>query len=230
MPKKILKPASGGSAHAEGDYSYAEGGAAGDSSRGIGGDGGDAHALGAFSIAVGGRGGRGGISQGAPGGDAVAQHDGFHACYGGNGGEAAQHDGRGGRGGTAQLMQTFVGDELARRARMKLPYGAPNTFPGRGGDTLDTPQYMARRLIVEKIKLRYFIENNIPTEGGSSFSDISIWPQELLQPLTARFSDVWYDRTVVPIAWINDALRQGGNKWNVSVEDEEYVFSDKNTS
>lgn len=225
MSEKIPQKANGGNAHAEGDYSYAEGGAAGESSRGIGGDGGDAHAIGVLSTAVGGRGGRGGLSKGGPGGDAVAEQDGA-ASYGGNGGESAQHDGRGGRGGTPQLLSVLLGDELARRAGMKLPYGAPNTFPGRGGDSIDSPQYMARRLIVEKIKNQYFIENGIPTEGSLASVGVSQWSNNFYQPLTARFSDVWYDRKIVPLSWINDQVQKNGNKWAVAIEDEEYVFTD----
>ena len=228
MSKKILGTANGGNAHAEGDYSYAEGGAAGESSRGIGGDGGNAHALGVFSIAVGGRGGRGGIWKGGPGGDAVALQDGA-ASYGGSGGESDQYDGRGGRGGSPQLLHNLIGDELARRAGMKLPYGTPNTFPGRGGDALDTPQYMARRVIVELIKLRYFIDCGQPTEGSFLPSGASGWPEEFYLALTAKFSDVWYDRTVVPLTWINSQVQQSGNKWTVAVEDEEYIFTDNNT-
>jgi hypothetical protein len=129
------------------------------------------------------------------------------------------------------LLQTFVGAELARRAEMKLPYGTPNTFPGRGGDGHDTPQYMARRLIVEQIKYSCFIERGLPTEGTISPNDhLAVWPEEFYQALTAKNSDVWYDRTVVPLAWINDQIRQRGNKWTVAVEDEEYIFTDMRTT
>lgn len=224
MHPKILQPGKGGNAHAEGDYSYAEGGQAGDSSRGVGGDGGHAHALGMLSTAVGGRGGRGGVGKGGAGGHAVALQD-QSGSYGGNGGESSQHDGRGGRGGTPQMLQLFVGAELARRAEMKLPYGMRNIFPGRGGDAPDTPQYMARRLIVEQIKYSYFIEHGLPTEGTFSPGDlIPVLREEFHQLFTAKNSDVWYDRTVVPLAWINEKIQQRGNKWTVEVEAEEYVF------
>ena len=230
MRPKILQSAKGGNAHAEGDYSYAEGGAAGDSARGVGGDGGHAHALGLLSTAIGGRGGRGGVGPGGPGGNAVAFDD-HSGSYGGNGGESSQHDGRGGRGGAPQMLQIFVGAELARRAEMKLPYGTRNIIPGRGGDTYDTPQYMARRLIVEQIKYSYFVEHGLPTEGTAS-------PDGLLSPLleefypllTAKNVDVWYDRTTVPVEWINEKNRQRGNKWTVAVEADEYVFIDSNVT
>jgi hypothetical protein len=226
--QKIQDTADGGNAYAEGDYSYAEGGDAGDSSRGIGGDGGHAHAVTAYSKAIGGRGGRGGIGKGGPGGNAMALQDGV-ACYGGNGGESAQHDGRGGRGGTPQMMRTFLDAELIRRAAMKLPYGTPNTFPGRGGDSPDEPQYMARRLIVEQIKSSYFIEHGIPTEGAIMQSgNMLMLPDDWLQTLTARYSDVWYDRNIVPLKWINEQVQRSGNMWTVEVEAEEYVFADNN--
>lgn len=227
MLKTILEPAKGGNAHAEGDYSYAEGGAAGDSSRGVGGDGGHAHALGKYSIAVGGRGGRGGVGKGSPGGNAVELSE-DAACYGGNGGESGQHDGRGGRGGTPQMLQVLFGAELARRAEMKLPYGSASTCPGRGGDGCDTPQYMARRLIVEQIKYRYFVEHDLPTEGTfSSSGRLSGWSDVTYQTLTEKNCDVWFDRTIVPLAWINDQIQQRGNKWIANIEDNEYVFTDR---
>lgn len=225
MRPKILQPPKGGNAHAEGDYSYAEGGPAGESSRGVGGDGGHAHAVGMFSTAVGGRGGRGGVGNGSPGGNALALQD-HSGSYGGNGGESTQYDGRGGRGGTPQMLHIFVGAELARRAEMKLPYGMPNMFPGRGGDTHDTPQYMARRLIVEQIKYSYFIEHGLQTEGTFLSDDLPALPEEFYQVLTAKNSDVWYDRKFVPVAWINEKNQERGNKWIVAVEADEYVFID----
>lgn len=225
--ENLQETADGGNAHAQGDRSYAEGGAAGDSSNGVGGDGGRAHAVGNDSVAIAGRGGRGGLGKGGPGGDATALGDGT-IYYGGDGGESSQHDGRGGRGGVAQMMESIAGPEFARRARMKLPYGAPNTFPGRGGDTPDTPRYRARRIIVEHIKMQYFSAHSIPTEGAARLDDrLRMMPSEWHQALTAKHSDVWYDREVVPLSWINDQLRHGGHKWAASVEAEEYVFTDR---
>jgi hypothetical protein len=201
--QKIQEPGKGGNAYAEGDYSSADGGDAGDSTTGPGGDGGDAHAQGVHSVAVGGRGGRGGVGKGGSGMDALALQDNV-AYYGGDGGESSQQDGRGGRGGSAQVMEVF-GAEFARRARMKLPYGAPNNFPGRGGDSPDSPQHKARRLIVERIKAQYFVDHQVPAGGD----------------------DVWYDRRVVPLDWIVRQLDAAGHKWIVEIEDEEYVFTDR---
>jgi hypothetical protein len=223
--KKIQQIANGGNAFAQGDYSYAEGGAAGDSGRGIGGDGGDAHAVGHSSTAVGGRGGRGGRSRGGTGGDAIALGEGAH-YYGGDGGEACQYDGRGGRGGAPQMLHTMFNAEFARRAAMKLPYGMPNVFPGRGGDSPDTPQYMARRLIVERVKLKFFLEHGIPTEGAFVVGE-KFFPASWLEVFTAKHSDVWYDRTIVPLLWLNEEIQKSGNKWSVAIEAEEYVFEDK---
>ena len=226
--QKIQQSADGGNAHAEGDYSYAEGGTAGDSVRGPGGDGGQAHAVGRNSTAIGGNGGRGGMGKGGCGMDVVALQDDV-TSYGGHGGESSQDDGRGGRGGQSPMLAEMFGAEFARRAGMKLPYGAPNIFPGRGGDTPDTPQYMARRLIVERVKAKYYVENNIPTEGAimSEGWPLGMMPAELQQALTAKDSDVWYDREVVPLTWINEQVSRDRNKWTVIVEADEYVFIDK---
>ncbi|MDQ9171722.1 hypothetical protein Q8A64_15010 [Oxalobacteraceae bacterium R-40] len=192
----------GGNAYAIGEYSYAEGGDAGKSERGPGGDGGDARALGRKSYAIGGKGGRGGICQGGPGMNVeVEQEDAL--CIGGDGGEAPQHDGRGGRGAAAPPID-FFDEEYSRRARMKLPYGAPNIYYGRGGDAPDTPQYKARRLIIERLKQQYCIENCIDNKEY----------------------DIWYDRTVVPLEWLRKKLLGSGHQWSVIIEDEEYVFVD----
>lgn len=127
------------------------------------------------------------------------------------------------------MLAEMFGSEFARRAGMKLPYGASNSFPGRGGDTPDTPQYMARRLIVERVKANYYAETNTPTEGGIMAGDgrfLHIMPVEWAQALTVKYSDVWYDREIVPLTWINQQVSQGGHKWTVTVEAEEYVFTD----
>ncbi|MBV6324904.1 hypothetical protein [Duganella violaceipulchra] len=177
-------------------------------------------------MAIAGRGGRGGVGKGGQGGDAVALHD-DSIYYGGDGGEANQHDGRGGRGGAPQMLGIIDGAEYARRAAMKLPYGAPNTFVGRGGDTPDTPQYMARRLIVERIKIAYYVAQGIPTEGVMALGrGFRMMPEEWQRSLTAKYSDVWYDREIVPLTWINEQVRQAGNKWTVAIEAEEYIFAD----
>ena len=70
----------------------------------------------------------------------------------------------------------------------------------------DSPQYMARKLTIMALKERYFIAKQI--EPGDS-------------------ETVWYDRTVVPTAWLNDTLKLRGYKWRVSVVDGEYEFSDE---
>jgi hypothetical protein len=85
---------------------------------------------------------------------------------------------------------------------MRWPYGEPVTEPGRGGDMLDTVQYKARRLIVEDLKLRYFAERRLPTR------------------------DVWWDRDVVPLDWINARLHGEGHRWRAALVDEEYEFTD----
>lgn len=226
--QKIQQTAVGGNAHAEGDYSYAEGGAAGDSVTGIGGDGGHAHAVGRNSTAIAGNGGRGGVGKGGCGMDVVTMQDDV-TSYGGHGGESNQYDGRGGRGGLSPMLADMFSTEFARRASMKLPYGALNTFPGRGGDTPDTPQYMARRLIVERAKANYYSETNTPTEGAITANDgrfFHIMPPEWKQALTAKYSDVWYDREFVPLSWINQQVSQEGHKWTVTIEAGEYVFTD----
>jgi hypothetical protein len=83
---------------------------------------------------------------------------------------------------------------------MRWPYFEPITEPGRGGDSPDTPRYKARRLIVEEIKKEYFASLSLPQCG------------------------VWYDREVVPIAWLNGQLENGGHRWCVRVVDDEYEF------
>lgn len=192
----------GGDANVHGEDSSAKGGPGGDAVVGDGGDGGHATVAADRSHALGGRGGRGRIGPGGQGGDAyVTRSNAFVA--GGQGGEASQVGGRGGRGGLA-----FMPDELAqhigtrRPAHMRWPYYEPVTEPGRGGDSPDTPQYKARRLIVEQIKMRYFGRLNLP------------------------LNEVWWDREVVSLAWINEQLEADGHLWRASVFDDEYEFSD----
>jgi hypothetical protein len=245
----------GGDAHVDGEDSIAEGGQAGDAVVGAGGDGGDARVEADRSHGIGGAGGRGGLGPGGRGGNAridresasvkdhlleegavpIGPHDSWVAIdgkiimvarggqdggeggrggdgyavggdafvAGGQGGEASQPDGRGGRGGRA-----FIPDDLAphlgvrRPAHMRWPYYEPITEPGRGGDAPDTPQYKGRRLIVEWIKKRYFARRGLPLD------------------------DVWWDREVVPLAWINEQLEADGHLWRASVVHDEYEFSD----
>ncbi len=121
---------------------------------------------------------------------------------GGQGGEASQPDGRGGRGGHA-----YVGYDLARPgaaarpAHMRWPYYEPITEAGRGGDAPDTPQYKVRRLIVEQIKKKYFAQHGLP------------------------FDEVWWDREIVPLTWINEQIGADGHLWRATIVDDEYEFS-----
>lgn len=195
----------GGNAEAAGDDSSAEGGPGGDAVIGDGGRGGHARVTGNRSSAIGGRGGRGGIGPGQPGMDVSIERDDTHS-QGGQGGEANQPDGRGGRGGRAPMAALLC--ELLNiqdRGHIKPRYGQPQIGFGHGGHAPDTPQYMARKLILMALKERYFIEKQI----------------EKRDPDT-----VWYDRTVVPIDWLNATLALRGHAWRVSVVDEEYEFTD----
>jgi hypothetical protein len=245
----------GGDARVDGEDSTAEGGLGGDAVVGDGGDGGDAWIEADRSHGIGGPGGRGGLGPGGKGGDArivpkgasledhlidesaasVGPRDTWIAIdgkiialarggqnggeggrggdayavgddafvAGGQGGESPQSDGRGGRGGRA-----FIPDHLShhfgarRPAHMRWPYYEPVTQPGRGGDGPDTPQYKARRLIVEWIKKRYLARQGLPAD------------------------EVWWDREVVPLAWINEQLKADGHLWRASVVDDEYEFTD----
>jgi hypothetical protein len=219
----------GGHATVAADRSHALGGHGGRGGIGLGGRGGDAHILaddaslkdhlsgdqlghlplgpGDSYIAIGdkivllARGGHHG-DEGGRGGDGYAV-GGYSFAAGGQGGESSQPGGRGGRGG-----QAFIPDEFAQfigvrpRAHMRWPYYDPVTVQGRGGDAPDTPQYKARRLIVERIKKRYFARQGLALD------------------------EVWWDREVVPIAWINGQLETEGHLWAASVVDDEYEFSD----
>ncbi|WP_143010721.1 hypothetical protein [Cupriavidus necator] len=91
------------------------------------------------------------------------------------------------------------------RGHLKPPYGQPQLEPGRGGDAPDSPQYMARKLIIMALKERYFIAKSIESHD----SDV-----------------IWYDRTIVPLDWLNDTLKLRGHKWRVSLVDGEYEFTD----
>jgi hypothetical protein len=84
---------------------------------------------------------------------------------------------------------------------MRLPYGEPNTEPGRGGDAADTPQYKARRLIIEELKTRYMKARGLPLD------------------------EVWWDRDV-PLEWLNQQLERDGHRWCARIIDSEYEFVD----
>jgi hypothetical protein len=191
----------GGQAEVEGDDSTALGGHGGEAVIGDGGPGGKARVKGDRSTGVGGKGGRGGVGPGQPGGDILIEQDDVFMA-GGQGGESSQIDGRGGRGGRSCGAHLFG---FTTRAHIKPPYGHPQNEPGRGGDAPDTPQYMARKLLVMGLKERYFIEK-------------SITPCDL--------EAVWYDRTIVDLNWLNETLRIRGYRWQVSTVDDEYEFSD----
>lgn len=191
----------GGQAEVDGDDSIALGGHGGEAVLGDGGPGGNARVKGDRSTGVGGQGGRGGAGPGQPGGDVIIEQDDVFMA-GGQGGESSQIDGRGGRGGRSYGFHLFG---MPTRAHIKPPYGLPHCEPGRGGDAPDTPQYMARKLIVIGLKERYFIEK-------------SITPCDL--------ETVWYDRTIVDLVWLNETLSLRGYHWRVSTVDNEYEFSD----
>lgn len=195
----------GGDASVDGDDSSAEGGLGGDAVIGDGGRGGHAKVTGDRSSAIGGQGGRGGIGPGQPGMDVSVEQENTHA-HGGQGGEANQPDGRGGRGGRAWMPEglcELLG--IQDRGHIKPRYGQPQTGFGHGGHAPDTPQYMARKLIVMALKERYFIEKQIVQQDADT---------------------VWYDRTIVPIEWLNATLALRGHAWRVSVVDQEYEFTD----
>lgn len=197
----------GGNAIAEGDESTAVGGDAGQFNGMPGGRGGDARATLLGSTIIGGKGGRGGIEEGMPGMDVsdAGLSGGFSLrLEGGMGGESSQRDGRGGRGGLsggAERLQELLGRDP--RPHMSRPYwlGGPVEY-GRGGDGADTPQYQARRLIVEMIKAEHQC-------APSYFT-----------------TEVWYQREEVDALKINLALERMGAGWRISIEDHEYVMND----
>lgn len=202
----------GGRAQVDGNHCSAEGGAGGEAGPGIGGDGGDATVRGDHARAIGGKGGRGGIGPGGRGGDAHIASDRPEfvsnlLVVGGDGGEASQPDGRGGRGGRAgappDAREAFG---LSDRAHMRWPYFEPITEPGRGGDEPDTPQYMARRLILEELKKRYLADRGM------------------------SFADVWWERAGIPLDWLNEQLSVYGHRWRVTILADEYEFTDRPAS
>ncbi len=65
---------------------------------------------------------------------------------------------------------------------------------------------MARKLIIMALKERYFMAKSI----------------ELCDQDT-----IWYDRTIVPLDWLNGTLKLRGHKWRVGVVDGEYEFTEE---
>jgi len=204
VTRDIISGGTGGNAEVEGDYSSAQGGDAGQAVQQPGGRGGHAKVRGNHSIAVGGKGGRGGVTPGSPGGDVEIVGD-FGGAWGGQGGEAPQADGRGGRGGRsggADFDLSMFTGQVHRPQHIKWPYGEPVTEYGRGGDSADTPQYRARRIIVENLKR---------CEFGRRSLDIN---------------EAWWDRKIVSVDWINRCLVHQGHAWQMRVVDDEYEFFD----
>ena len=153
--KSVSEGTRGGNATARGERSKAIGGDAGPTGNAPGGRGGDVDISQSGMTAVGGQGGGGGVGPGMPGMDVDDSWGNPDYAEGGMGGEANQPDGRGGRGGQAPGYE-----EICRalgktpRPHMKRPYWPDDedVHVGRGGDAPDTPQYKARRLIVELLK------------------------------------------------------------------------------
>jgi hypothetical protein len=97
-------------------------------------------------------------------------------------------------------MREILG--LPDRGHMRWPYFEPITEPGRGADAADAPQYKARRIIVEHLKRQYF------------------------KSMDLNVDEAWWDRTIVPIGWLNERLRINGHRWQARVVDDEYEFAD----
>lgn len=223
------KGGDGGHASVAADRSHALGGLGGRGGLKPGGKGGDAHILppgssieeqigkrhddqgqirpGDTYVAINGKivllargGGHG--DEGGHGGDGFAIGD-DSSVVGGQGGEGSQLSGRGGRGGRSfnhDATNQIFGPR--RPAHLKWPYYEPVTEPGRGGDAPDTPQYKARRIIIEHFKKQYFAQRCLP------------------------IAEAWWDRDVVPLAWINERLQDDGHRWSARVVDDEYEFTD----
>lgn len=197
----------GGKAIVDADNSRARGGRGGRGGIGPGGPGGDAHVVrdqAAYErllnekeedvVEPGGRGGHAFV---------VGENPGDSLAVGGDGGEACQADGRGGRGGRAFMpaeLRELLG--IPDRRHMRWPYFEPITEPGRGGDAADTPQYKARRLIIERLKRRYFRERDLES------------------------SEAWWDREVVPLHWLREQILRDGHRWAIAVVADEYEFTD----
>lgn len=221
----------GGDASVAANNSYAIGGEGGRGGLGDGGNGGDAHVGADDASFQKWLRSRNGVEEDAPvirpsdtyiarsngeiimlagGGDGPNGGDSFgygdsSGAVGGQGGEADQPDGRGGRGGRS-ILPPEVREALGLgpdRGHMKWPYFEPINEPGRGADRPDTPQYMARRLIVERLKARYLAQNRLTVDS------------------------VWYDREVVPMGWLNSELVADGHQWSAAIVDLEYQFTNR---
>lgn len=205
-PKKIMAQAArGGNAIARGKGGRAIGGDAGPSGLAPGGRGGDVDISTPGITAIGGKGGGGGIVPGMPGMDITDALEGMgDYIEGGMGGEAPQPDGRGGRGGLpggGATLADLLG--ITRRPHMKLPFwDTGEVYYGRGGDGGDTPQYQARRLIVELLKA------------------------DLLGAATYFTTDVWYDVDSTPCETLNTRLSELGHQWEVTMANDDYAFYD----
>jgi hypothetical protein len=133
----------GGNAEAE-SGGIAAGGAGGPGGTfGEGGRGGSARAKDSGSIAFGGPGGRGGVIPGGPGGDAAAERGALYA--GGEGGEAPQPDGRGGRGGRPDFAALGL-------PSIRLPDGR---LAGEGGRGANAPVYDGKMATINKLHREY---------------------------------------------------------------------------
>lgn len=204
VEKPLSQAARGGNAVARGDGSIAIGGDAGPSGLHPGGRGGDVDVSAPGVVAVGGAGGGGGILPGMPGMD-VTESSGGVGSYivGGMGGEAAQPDGRGGRGGRAAeygAICLLLGKKP--RPYMKRPYWDNESEPGCGGDGADTPRYRARRLIIEMIKAEYLCAPKYFT------------------------TEIWYETERVSPDAINRNLFERGHRWRVDLVRGEYTITD----
>lgn len=135
----------GGDAHAESGGAAMGGGGGLAGAFGDGGEGGKAKAVGSGSVAIGGLGGGGGIYSGMPGSDVVAYEGVF--AMGGNGGEAPQPDGRGGRGGRSPAELLGFPDSY------RLP---DERWPGEGGRGANTPAYDGKVATINKLFHQYY--------------------------------------------------------------------------
>ncbi len=89
-----------------------------------------------------------------------------------------------------------------KKRHLRWPYGEEITEYGRGGDASDTPQYKARRIIIEELKKDFFHAKSLP------------------------LIDVWWDRDTVSLEWLNMRLKELGHRWHTILVDWEYEFRD----
>ncbi len=125
---------------------------------GDGGRGGNAIAFDGTSLAIGGNGGRGGVGSGSPGGDTTGSVG--DTVIGGDGGEAPQPDGRGGRGGRNRAV------ELLGMAHA-MPRLSDGRSPGEGGRGANSPGYDGKVATVKSLLGDYYNQQPTPI----SFSD-----------------------------------------------------------